>query len=58
VRAIAEKLLGEPLPEGEPELAGEVELYRESDGWKRGRHGSNPPSVDSAVSLEIEAPAA
>jgi len=58
VRTIVEKLLDEPLPEGEPEIAGCVELYRESDGWKLGRQGSNPPSVDSAVSIEVEVPAA
>jgi broad specificity phosphatase PhoE len=58
VRAIAEKLLGAPLPEGEPEIAGTVELYHESDGWKPGRRSSNPPSVDSHVSLEVHAPAA
>jgi broad specificity phosphatase PhoE len=57
-RAIAEKLLGAPLPEGEPEIAGTVELYHESDGWKPGRRSSNPPSVDSHVSLEVHAPAA
>jgi len=57
IRTIAEKLLGEPLA-NPPELGETVELYRESDGWKLGRVGSNPASVDSSVSLEVEAPAA
>jgi broad specificity phosphatase PhoE len=58
VRTVAEKLLGEPLPDDEPAIAGTVSLYRESDGWKRGDPGSNPASVDDAVSLEVQAPAA
>ncbi|MBW2313138.1 MAG: histidine phosphatase family protein [Deltaproteobacteria bacterium] len=58
VRTIAEKLLGAPLEEGTPDLAGQVELYKESDGWKLGRVGSNPAAVDSTPSLQVEAPAA
>ena len=58
VRTIVEKLLGEPLPAGEPELAGVVELFREGTRWKRGRPSSNPEGVDAQVSLEVQAPAA
>ena len=58
VRAVAEKLLGEPLPEGEPDLGGVVELYSDGRSWKRGRPSSNPEGVESDVSVEIEAPAA
>lgn len=56
VRAIAENLLGEALPDGEPALGGVIELAREGSGWVRGRPGSNPDGVDCGVSLEIQAP--
>jgi broad specificity phosphatase PhoE len=47
IRTIAEKLLGEPLAEGVPELAGIVGLSRNSDGsWFLGRRSSNPPALD------------
>jgi broad specificity phosphatase PhoE len=58
IRTISEKLLGAPVEDGEPELAGVVELYRDRDGWKLGRQRSNPPGVEDDVSLEVEAPAA
>lgn len=45
IRVIAEKLLGEPLPDGEPQLGGAIGLFRGGDGsWYRGRRGSNPPA--------------
>jgi broad specificity phosphatase PhoE len=53
VRAIAERLLGEPIPLDEPPLGGVIELAREGSGWVRGRPGSNPDGVDSSVSLEV-----
>jgi broad specificity phosphatase PhoE len=47
VRVIAEKLLGEALPAGEPELAGVVVLSCGADGkWFRGRHGAEAPSPE------------
>jgi len=58
VRAIAEKLLGAPLEEGQPELGATVELYRDGDAWKPGRPGSNPSGLDPAVSLEVHSPPA
>ena len=43
LRAIAEELLGQPLAQGEPELAGVVSLGRGVDGaWFRGRRSSLP----------------
>jgi len=49
IRVVAEKLLGEPLPAGEPELGREVGLYCAADGsWRLGRRGSNPPALDGA----------
>jgi len=45
IRTIAQKLLGEALPDGEPELGGIFEMSCGSDGeWFRGRHGSDSPS--------------
>jgi broad specificity phosphatase PhoE len=50
IRIIAEKLLGEPLPDGAPELGGAVGLSRTADGsWILGRRGSNPPALDEAA---------
>jgi len=47
IRTIAQKLLGEALPEGEPGLADVVELSCGADGkWFRGRHGSDAPSPE------------
>ena len=47
IRIIAEKLLGEPLAGGEPELGSAIGLSRGGDGsWSRGRRGSNPPALD------------
>ncbi|MFQ5418477.1 MAG: histidine phosphatase family protein [Myxococcota bacterium] len=47
IRVIAEKLLGEPLPDGEPELGGIIGLGRAGDGsWFTGRRGSNPRALD------------
>jgi broad specificity phosphatase PhoE len=47
IRVIAEKLLGEPLADGEPELGGAIGISRGGDGsWFRGRRGSNPPALD------------
>jgi broad specificity phosphatase PhoE len=49
IRAIAEKLLGEPLEEGAPALGTAVDLSRSPDGrWLRGRRGSNPPGLEAA----------
>jgi probable phosphoglycerate mutase len=43
IRAIAERLLGQPLPDDEPQLAGAVGLSRgASDAWVLGRRGSEP----------------
>ena len=45
IRVIAEKLLEEPLPEGEPALGAVVSLSRGAKGrWHLGRRGSNPVS--------------
>jgi broad specificity phosphatase PhoE len=47
IRVIAEKLLGEPLADGQPELGGAIGLSRDGDGsWFLGRRGSNPPALD------------
>jgi len=47
IRVIAEKLLGEPLSDGLPELGGAIGLSRGGDGgWFLGRRGSNPPGLD------------
>jgi len=47
IRVIAEKLLGKPLAEGEPQLGGAVGLSRIADGsWILGRRSSNPPALD------------
>ncbi len=46
IRTIVEHLLGKPLPDGEPPLAGIVALSRDAAGdWYLGRHGSNPEGV-------------
>ena len=46
VRVIAEKILGEALPDKEPPLGGIVSLSRSADGhWHPGRRGSNPAAV-------------
>jgi broad specificity phosphatase PhoE len=43
IRTIAEELLGQPLAQGEPELAGVVSLGRGVDGvWFRGRRSNLP----------------
>jgi broad specificity phosphatase PhoE len=43
IRAIGARLLGEPLPKGEPGLGGTVQLTRTAaDRWHLGRHGSDP----------------
>ena len=43
IRTIAEELLGQPLAQGEPELAGVVSFGRGVDGaWFRGRRSSLP----------------
>lgn len=47
IRVIAQKLLGEALPDGEPGLACVVTVSRGADGkWFRGRHGSDSPSPE------------
>jgi broad specificity phosphatase PhoE len=47
IRAIVQKLLGEALPDGEPDLGEVVEVSRGADGkWFRGRHGSDSPSPE------------
>ena len=46
IRTIAAHLLGAPLADGIPALAGEVRLYRAAGGgWSLGRRGSNPPGL-------------
>jgi broad specificity phosphatase PhoE len=46
IRTIAEKLLGEALPPGEPPVAGIVSLSRLPDGsWILGRRSSNPAGL-------------
>jgi broad specificity phosphatase PhoE len=43
IRAIGARLLGEPLPQGEPGLGGTVELGRTAaDRWRLGRRSSEP----------------
>ena len=43
VRTIAESLLGAPLEDGEPPLAGSLGLFcAADDDWRLGRRGSNP----------------
>ena len=43
IRTIGEHLLGAPLPDDEPPLAGAVGLSRNASGaWFAGRHGSEP----------------
>jgi len=47
IRVIAEKLLGKPLADGQPELGGAIGLSRVGDGsWFLGRRSSNPPALD------------
>jgi len=44
--SIARELLGHPLEEHEPPLAGIVSLYRDHDGsWLQGRRGSDPAGL-------------
>lgn len=51
IRAIAEQLLGAPLPGTGPELGGCVELTHDADGpWYVGRHGSNPAALAQEAS--------
>ncbi len=46
IRTIAEKILGEPLADGEPALGGVVSLSCGADGrWHLGRRGSNPEGL-------------
>lgn len=46
IRAIVERLLGEPLPDDEPPLAGSVSLTRQPDGrWLAGRRSSDPAGL-------------
>jgi len=47
IRTIAEKLAAGALPDGQPELAGEVSFSLGVDGaWRRGRRSSNPEGLD------------
>jgi broad specificity phosphatase PhoE len=47
IRAIAQKLTGKPLEDGEPPLAGIVWLSRAADdSWFAGRRSSNPPGLE------------
>lgn len=48
IRAIAEPLLGAPLPDGEPELGGVVSLTRDGSQWFRGRRSSDPEPLREA----------
>ncbi len=57
-RAIAEKLTGTSEEGDALELGDTLELHYDRGAWHRGRVGSNPPSVESAVSLEVQVPAA
>ena len=58
IRVIAEKLLGKPLAEGEPELGGAVGLSRIADGsWFLGRRSSNPPALDRQAASEARSEA-
>ncbi len=46
IRMIAERVLGESLPSGEPALGGVVSLSCSGDGrWYFGRRGSNPEGL-------------
>ena len=46
IRIIAERILGEPLANGEPVLGGVVSLSRGADGhWHLGRRSSNPDGL-------------
>jgi broad specificity phosphatase PhoE len=49
VRTIAETLLGEPLVDGDPPLAGKISLTRRGESWHLGRRGSNPEGLDEAA---------
>jgi broad specificity phosphatase PhoE len=43
LRTIVEKLCGEPLHDGQPDLGGMVHVTRGSDGhWSLGRRSSDP----------------
>ncbi len=47
IRAIAEKLLGSAIEDGQPELGGLVSLSRGADGsWTEGRRSSDPAGLD------------
>jgi broad specificity phosphatase PhoE len=47
IRALAEQLLGAPLPDATPSLGEIVALSRAPGGaWYRGRHGSNPEALE------------
>jgi len=47
IRTIAQKFLGEALPDGEPELGGIFEVSCGSDGkWFHGRHGASAPAPE------------
>lgn len=48
IRAIAEHLLGQEIPEG-PELGHAISVTREGDGWFYGRRSSNPPALEGAA---------
>jgi broad specificity phosphatase PhoE len=50
IRTIADRLLGEPLAEGEPPLGGAVALSRGPDGsWVQGRRSSNRADPQAAA---------
>jgi len=47
IRSIAERLLGRPIADGQPDLGGAVGLGCAPDGvWFLGRRGSNPLALD------------
>jgi broad specificity phosphatase PhoE len=49
IRTIADRLLGTPLPEGEPPLGGTVVLARGPEGgWARGRCGGTRAGLEAA----------
>jgi broad specificity phosphatase PhoE len=52
IRTVAEELLGQPLAQGEPELASAVSLARGVDGaWFRGRRSSLPAVLEARPKL-------
>lgn len=55
IRAIVEKLTGQPLPKEEPPIGGHLELVRDGERWTRGTHSSNPAGLPIAAPEEVAA---